>query len=145
MSAGTFVIEESLKLLGAHSLVAAADNETMTSAMHRLNGMIQRWESEGIKTGATWLEASGDELNEPMDATNAIIDNLALELSPGFKDSVPERLTINAGLGKGIVESLYQSITINPKVASAHLLRGQGNKSGYSNDVFFGPDRTVND
>ncbi len=145
MSSGTHIIHEALKMLTAHSLLAPADNETMTSAMKRLNGIGQRWLSEGINIGITKLEVPGDEFNEPDDATNAIIDNLALELSPGFKDSVPSGLRSNAHVGKNMVEDLYKEIVINPRKPSRLLLKGSGNRQGYNNEVFFGPDSTIED
>jgi hypothetical protein len=68
-----------------------------------------------------------------------------MDISPGFKDSVPTNLDRNATVGKQTVESLYQTVTINPRKPSRHLLKGSGNRSGYDNEVFFGPDSTIED
>ena len=84
MSDGTVIIKAALKEIGAHSIAAPADPESVEVGMNTLNSMLQIWLSQGIDLGIVPLETPGDELSEPLETTQAIIDNLAIGLAPNF-------------------------------------------------------------
>jgi len=140
MSAGTFVIESALKRIGAHSLIQPADAETITEGRDILNSMVQLWLSWGIDIGIVPLDAPGDELGEPLDVRNAIIDNLALMLSPDFDNGgniVSPQLKSNARNGFQIVKQLYRKSIVPRKQVSGTTPRGQGNIIGVNSRTFF--------
>ena len=76
MSDGTTLIESSLKLIGAHSIYAPADAESIEVSLGTLNSMLQLWLSQGIELNISPLNAVGEEVGEPLDTRQAIINNL---------------------------------------------------------------------
>lgn len=132
MSSGTFIIKSALKRIGANSLAQPALPETITEGRDVLNSMLQMWRSFwGIKLGTNLLDAPGDELGEPLDTRNAIIDNLALNLSPDFDNGdniLSPQMQANARIGLAFVKRTYATIKIPDKVASSTLPLGQGNR-----------------
>lgn len=147
MSSGTEIIQQALKRIGAHGITQPAAPETIVVGRDILNSMLQMWLSEGIDLGIVPLDAPGEELGEPLDARNAIIDNLALWLSPDFDNGeniVSEQLMSNARKGKNIIRNLYQDVVIPLKIVSSTLPVGQGNRTGFLRRVFKGKGGTVN-
>ena len=49
MSDGTTLIQSALKLIGAHSIYAPADAESIEVSLGTLNSMLQLWLSQGIE------------------------------------------------------------------------------------------------
>lgn len=146
MSSGTEIIESALKLIGAHSIAAPADPESIELGMKTLNSMLQLWLSQQIDLGISPLEAPGNEVGEPLDTTQAIIDNLAVSLSPNFSNGtaiVSSELRANAVNGYNQTKSLYQVFTIPNKVVSSTLPRGAGNKSASNTRTFAGKGATI--
>lgn len=148
MSSGTFIIQSALKRIGANSLAQPAGPEAITEGRDILNSMLQLWLSENIDLGIVPLDAPGDELGEPLDARNAIIDNLALRLAPDFDNGnniVSPQLTANAKREFTLIRNLYQKVLIPIKIVSSTLPIGQGNKTGLTRQrVFKGIGGTVN-
>ncbi len=142
MSSGTFIIKTALKLIGADSLAAEAPPQAIEEGKDRLNAMLQDWVSWEIKLPITPLDAPGDELNEPSDARNAIIDNLALELAPFFdngnRKKVSDDLKNNARRGFARMKQLYRTLVVPPRQISSTTPRGQGNVNGIRTRIFFG-------
>lgn len=146
MSSGTTIIELALKEIGAHSIVAPADSESIVTGMSVLNSMLQLWLSQAIDLGIVPLQAPGDELGEPLDARQAIIDNLAVAVSPNFDNGnniVSPALRAAANRGYTSIENLYQIVTIPNKVVSSTLPRGAGNDRGALNNPFAGSGATI--
>lgn len=148
MSTGTEVIQDALRLIGAHSTVTPADAESILLGMTMLNSMLQRWTSQNIDIMTTPLEVPADELSEPADTRNAIVENLALQMSPNFdngKNIISPILKSNADFDYNIVKALYWCGSIPDKVVSATLPKGAGNSKGILREAFFGVGTTVND
>lgn len=146
MSSGTEIIQKALKRIGAHSLATPALPSSIVEGRDALNSLLQLWLSQGIDLRIVPLDEPGDELGEPLDAKEAIIDNLALALAPNFdngKTVVSNSLKRNGLLGKSLVQSLYQIIRIPDKVVSSTLPRGQGNRRRFDNRVFAGRGATL--
>lgn len=146
MSSGTAIILSSLELIGAHSVVAPADSGSIEKGMFTLNSMLQLWLSQDIDLGIVPLQAPGDELGEPLDARQAIIDNLSVALGPNFDNGdnvVSQTLRNNANRGFTSIENLYQIVTIPNKVISSTLPRGAGNNRGSLNNPFAGSGATI--
>ena len=141
MSSGTFIVQSALQEIGAHSLASPAPPEVIENTANRLNKMLQRWFSWGIKIAFTPLEAPGDELSEPADTTEAIIFNLALDISGGFSNGtaaiVSPDLRRNARVTFSQVKQLYRKLIVPPRQISSTTPRGQGNVNGVRNRIFF--------
>lgn len=147
MSSGTDIIQEALGEIGAHSIAAVADPDSIVKGMNVLNSMLQLWLSKGIDLGIVPLDAPGDELSEPLDARTGIVENLAILLAPKFDNGkvvVSQTLKDNARLSKVEIKNLYQVLTIPDKVVSSTLPRGQGNNCGLRlRRVFAGKGATL--
>ena len=146
MSTGATIIKDALQAIGAHSIVSPADPDSINLGMRRLNSMLEMWQSKDIVLGTTPLRVPGDELNEPADSTNAIVANLAMDLSPDFdngKNTISPALARAASVGMANVVSIYKTINIPDKVVSSTLPVGAGN-SGYNRRVYKRKGSTVN-
>jgi hypothetical protein len=142
MSDGTTIIQSALKLIGKHSIVQPADPESVEIGKFTLNSMLQLWLSQNVDMGIVPLNAEGDELGEPLDARQGIINNLAILMAPNFDNGdvvVSQTLMANARLSKAEIKRLYRSITIPNKVVSSTLPKGAGNQvqSNYWTDTYF--------
>lgn len=146
MSTGTDIIKEALQEIGAHSNIAPASPDSIVLGMKKLNSMLEMWLSKNISIGFTPLSVPGDELNEPADTRNGIIDNLAMKLAPPFdngKQVVSQDLRINARTGFQDIKNLYQKITVPDKKVSSTLPVGAGNSRGVNRRTFFPKGGTV--
>jgi len=146
MSTGTALVERALEKIGAHSIVSPASPESIDLGFETLGSMLEMWETRGIMLGVTPIGVVGDEVNEPADARNGIISNLALELAPYFdngRDIVSQALIQSAKSGFSDIKNLYQVITIPDKVVSSTLPAGAGNRRGLSRRAFFPKGGTV--
>lgn len=140
MSSGTFIITSALKRIGAASIAQPAVPETITEGKDILNSMLQLWETWGINLGIVPLDEPGDELGEPLDTRNAIIDNLSLMLAPDFdngRGNVSEQLKNNARSGLAQIKQIYRPITAPNKGATSTTPRGIGNINGVNSRIFF--------
>lgn len=141
MSIGTSIIKAALKEIGADSVAQPDDSEAVEIGMNVLNSMYQLWLSQRIDLGIVPLEVPGDELGEPLDSRQVIIDNLAIALAPNFDNGntvVSNALISRANLGYAIIKRLYQRLTIPDKVISSTLPTGAGNTRGRFNNTFAG-------
>lgn len=146
MSTGTVIIERGLQSIGAHSIVSPADPESIILGMEKLNSMLEMWLTLGIVLGVTPLKVPGNELNEPDDARNGIITNLAIEMAPDFDNGkivVSPALERNARVSYNNIKNLYQKITIPKKVVSSTLPVGAGANRGVDRRVFFPEGATI--
>lgn len=140
MSSGTFIIESALKRIGAFSIAQTAPPETIIEGRDILKSMLQSWLSWGIDIKFAPLDKPGDELAEPLDTRNAIIDNLALMLAPDFDNgrvNVSEQLKDNARIGLVMVKQQYRKLTVPNKRVSSTTPRGIGNINGVHPRIFF--------
>ena len=148
MSSGTFIVESALKRIGAASLVQPAAPETITEGFNILGSMLMMWLSDDIDIGIVPLKAVGDELGEPLDTTNGIINNLAINMAPDFDNGkiiVSQDLRNLAAKQFALIRDIYQIIEIPVKIVSSTLPLGQGNRTGFGRQrVFKGVGGTVN-
>lgn len=148
MSTGTALVQDAARLIGAHSINAPIDSDSIVVGVTALNNMMQLWLSQGIDVGHVPLEVPASEMAEPGDTRNAIIEQLALQLAPYFfngKGVVSPDLKSRAAVDFMWVKNLYQDITIPDKTVSATLPKGEGNSKGVDRQIFFGNGATIND
>lgn len=145
MTTGTKIIQKSLQRIGKHSVVKPAASEVIEDGMDHLNSMIQGWESLCISMGCMPLKVPGDELSEPSDVKNAIIDNLAIYMAPSMNGRVTPELTRAANNGLALIKDLYQDLTIPNKVVSSTLPLGEGNDNLIGSQTFAGDGYELSD
>lgn len=146
MSTGTEIIQAALQEIGASSVLSPPSPESIEVGLRALNSMMEMWESRNILTGAMPLEVPGDELNEPPDTTNGIINNLAIKLSPKFdngKQIVSADLRNLAREEFALIKSLYQVLVTPDKVVSSTTPVGQGNERYFRARNFFRRGQTI--
>ncbi len=143
MSTGTSLIEDALKEIQVISVAVPSSPEQITHGLDKLNSMIQGWLSKGIKMQTVPITKPGEDLNEPEDARNAIVTNLAITLAATYKAQVVDTLRNDARSSYEDVKALYQEISIPEKVVSSTTPRGAGNKPGIFEKTFFSEGGTV--
>ena len=140
MSTGTVVCRDALYAGGISSNVNPPSAEQYDIAFRRLMGMLNMWLSKGIVLNFTPIDAIGQELDEPLDAYNGIVDNLAVNLLHFYKLPVPKELATNAKVNYNDIRTMYQELIIPSLVPSSTLPRGQGNSKGIDAQVFWNPN-----
>ena len=137
MSTGTSIIQDAYIQLGVESVFKEASPESLEYAGRILMGMLHLWKSFGINLSFTPLEAVGDELNEAADTRNAIVFNLAIELSTsvdnGVDAVVSEQLRNNARRTYEQVAQLCRDYSKKFKKVSGTQSKGQGNAGRFRN------------
>lgn len=148
MSIGTKLIKDALKMIGAQSIALPDDSESIDQGKDYLNRMLQMWETDQIVLATTPIATAGSELNEPADATMAIVLNLAIVLAPLFdngKANVSQVLMMNANNSYERLRQAYQVFTIPDKIPSATLPRGEGSRRFRTQRIFWGSGNTINE
>lgn len=148
MSTGTALIQDAARLIGAHSIVAPIDSDSIEVGFVALNNMMALWLSQGIDLQHVPLEVPADEMAEPGDTRNAIIEQLALQLAPYFftgQSVVSADLRALANRDFMFVKNIYQILSIPDKTVTATLPKGEGNSKGVDRQIFFGNGATIND
>ena len=139
MTTGTKIVKGALSRIGAHSVIAPANPESINEAKDILNSMLAEWYDSGIDMSTVPLNAVGDDLSEPLGARNAIIDNLAILCKPLFEGAVisPE-LSANALKGLSQIKRTWKPIVIPKAQVRDTLPKGQGNRGhGWYSDAYF--------
>lgn len=77
-------IARSLRLLRVIDADEAPEAKQAEDALMALNGMLRRWEADGIALGWNTMSAVTDELSVPEEANEAIAFNLAVRLRPEY-------------------------------------------------------------
>jgi hypothetical protein len=144
MSTGTSIIERALKRIGVLSVAVPSSPEQITDGLLELNSMLNLWLSYGIKFQFNPITQPGEELDEPIDATSAIVDNLAVRIAPDYNKPVSADLKANARRGWNDIKTQYQEVCIPDKVVSSTLPFGEGNAKGTDARVFFPKGGTLN-
>lgn len=147
MSSGTDIITKAFKRIGVFTVFNTPPPEAISDGMDRLNGMLDRWRTKFIDLPFVNLDVPGGQLQEPVDTTNAIIDNLAVELAPDYDSTqtgiISAQLKINARVGFNDLKRAYRCQGIAQFTLSSTTPVGQGNVDGlFNRRVFWGTDRT---
>lgn len=141
MSSGTFIVRSALNRIGVSTFFKTLPSETINDGRDTLKSMLQMWKTQGIEIGFAPLDASGDELGEPLDTRNAIVDNLALMLAPNFDNgkqpNVSPQLKANARSGYAWVKQQYRPLDVPNKRVSSTTPVGIGNINGVNSRTFF--------
>lgn len=147
MSTGTDIITKAYKRIGVYTVFNTPPDEAIIEGMEALNGMLDRLRSKFIQIPFTNLSVPGQELAEPVDATEAIIDNLAIQLSSNYSNGslnvVSQELRTNAKVGLIDLKKAYRCLPIPKFTLSSTTPVGQGNAGRlFNHRTFWGTDRT---
>jgi hypothetical protein len=144
MSIGTQIIEDALKVGGVLSVAVPSSPEQITDGLTRLNSLLNLWLSYGIKFNFNPITQPGEDLDEPIDVTSALVDNLWIMMAPYYSKPVTPDQKSNARRGLADVKTLYQEVSIPDKVVSSTLPTGAGQSKGTDPRVFFPKGGTLN-
>lgn len=86
MSSGAQIIQAALREIGIDSPQTPAQATDLVFAVKTLNSMLGIWETWDIELNTTPITVIADELGEPEDAYNGIVQNLALELAGPYSN-----------------------------------------------------------
>lgn len=93
------IVSRALRLLRVIDPNESPEAEQMEGAIEALNGMMRRWEANGLSLG--WSDVSGpsDDVPAPDEALDAIVFNLATKLRPEYGVALESDVYINADQG----------------------------------------------
>lgn len=93
------IVSRALRLLRVIDPNESPEAEQMVGAIEALNGMMRRWEANGLSLG--WSDVSGpsDEVPAPDEAIDAMVFNLATKLRPEYGVALEQDVYVMADQG----------------------------------------------
>lgn len=131
------VILDALKEIVAIPSEASVGAYEAQVGIFYLNAMMQDFAVNGINVGYTIIDSLGDEMTVPDGALEPIVKNLAIEMSPVFKETLT-----SSDLFEQAQDGINTLLQISlPTIANAAypstLPMGSGNYSGTLGDTFY--------
>ena len=141
MTSAAVIIDRSLKALGATSVLNPAAPELTNDSFEYLVELLNRWAAQNTNFGALIPDVLGDDLEEPLFVTQALIYTLASEISPMARKTPNKHLL-------HLVSKTYKAMIVRvnprPKVQFPNTLPlGAGNKTGPFGRTFYPEPETV--
>ena len=93
------IVSRALRLLRVIDPNESPEAEQMVGAIEALNGMMRRWEANGLSLGWSDVSVPSDEVPAPDEAIDAIVFNLATKLRPEYGAALEQDVYINADQG----------------------------------------------
>lgn len=144
MTTAVKIIKKALRRIGVHGL-KPVPAEALNEALFTLNAMLDDWATQDIDIPYFLCEVTADELGEPADTREAIINNLAVLESPNWDNGndtrVSARLLQNAKMGFLHVIAGYRCFDVPLTVLSSTTPVGAGNITEVNSQVFWGTNR----
>lgn len=110
-----------LQVIDANQATPARDSQT---AMEALNGMVTRWEANGLALGWSNVSAVDDTLPLPDEALEAVTFNLAVRLAAEYP--LPQAMPGIADLAKSLLAELRRDrLTSAPITLASDLPRAE--------------------
>jgi hypothetical protein len=125
------IVRDALLHLRVQDAAEAVDAQAMQDAIRALNGMMQRWEADGVSVGWTDVSAPDDALSAPSEAEEAISYNLAVRLRARYGVAIdPDVIQMAtdglAALRADVIANTYS------RISYADLPMGEGWCGGYN-------------
>lgn len=149
MSTANFLILQALTRIGKHSPLKSAKSDDLLAGLSSLQSFLEMLGTMNIRLPINPVRGSGDEVGETLDTRNALINNLAIEISVNYDNGqaiVSDTLRANAASGMAFLKKWY---TVDPpplrRISSTAPL-GAGNERfrySVSSRKFFGPVRVL--
>lgn len=99
MATGAQLISRSLRLISMLDGTESAEGKMFEDAMLSLNGMLRRWEADGLSLGWQPIDNPDDVLPLPEEAEEAVTFNLAMLLAPEYGVVPSQIVAIKAETG----------------------------------------------
>lgn len=115
------IVARSLRLLRVVDSNEAPEAEDFETARIALNGMMQRWEANGLALGWQPVQTPAEEFPAPPEAEQAIAYNLALMLRPEYGANLEPDVVQTAN--DGLSELRRDMLVANPLVLRQRLPR----------------------
>lgn len=96
MATASNIISSAMRKINAMDANESLDASDFATSVDALNGMMTRWEADGLSNGWSDVENPGDECHFPPEIKLAVIYNLAIELAPEFGQQVSAPVAKNA-------------------------------------------------
>jgi len=142
MSTGITIIKAALGEIGQDSEQTEAQAVDLVNAVNTLNSMLAIWETNDIDMKLTMIAVAADELSEPIDAFNGIVQLLALERAPRYSSGgvsvVSPQLQNNANRNYEFIRGKYgiKNLERPKRKVSGTLPRGAGQTRGFKPQIF---------
>ncbi len=151
MSTVNFLVLGALTKIGKNSPLKPAKPEDVLTGLQSLQSFLQQLETQNIILTANPVRAPSDEVGESLDTRNALINNLAIEISTNYDNGqgiVSDSLQRNANSGMAFLKKWYTEDCLPTRRISSTAPLGAGNekfKYSASSRKFFGPLRILNE
>lgn len=121
MTTAATIVSRALRLLRVVDSNEAPEAEDFETARQALNGMLRRWEANGLALGWQDVDNPADELSIPAEAEQAVAFNLALMLRAEYGVSLDADVIEFAQ--EGLAELRRDVLVANPLVLRQRLPR----------------------
>lgn len=121
MTTAATIVSRALRLLRVVDSSEAPEAEDFETARQALNGMLRRWEANGLALGWQDVDNPADELSIPAEAEQAVAFNLALMLRAEYGVSLDADVVEFAQ--EGLSELRRDVLVANPLVLRQRLPR----------------------
>jgi hypothetical protein len=121
MTTAATIVSRALRLLRVVDSNEAPEAEDFETARQALNGMMRRWEANGLALGWQDVDNPADELSIPAEAEQAVAFNLALMLRAEYGVSLDADVIEFAQ--EGLAELRRDVLVANPLVLRQRLPR----------------------
>ena len=149
MSTVNSIILGALRKIGKDSPLKPAKPEDVVKGLDSLQSLLQMWATDNIDLGTNTFRGESEELGEPLDTRNALINNLALELAPEYDNGqiiVSETLRNRAAQGMAFLKKWYKMDPRPLRRISSTAPIGAGNEKyiySINQRKSFGPNRVL--
>lgn len=121
MTTAATIVSRALRLLRVVDSNEAPEAEDFETARQALNGMLRRWEANGLALGWQDVDNPADELSIPAEAEQAVAFNLALMLRAEYGVSLDADVVGFAQ--EGLADLRRDVLVANPLVLVPRLPR----------------------
>jgi hypothetical protein len=121
MTTAATIVSRALRLLRVVDSNEAPEAEDFETARQALNGMLRRWEANGLALGWQDIESPADEMPIPAEAEQAVAFNLALVLRAEYGTTLDADVIQFAQ--EGLAELRRDVLVANPLVLNQRLPR----------------------
>jgi len=149
MSTANFIILASLTKIGKNSPLKSAKAADLSAGLDSLQSFLQQLSTMNIFLTANPIRTFSDDVGETLDTRNALINNLAIEISTNYDNGqiiVSENLRRNAETGMAFLKKWYTQDPPPLRRISSTAPLGAGNERfrfSTSSRKFFGPVRVL--
>lgn len=106
-------INRALRLIGKLAQGQSPTAGETTDALSAMNGMLTRWEANGLTMGFSPVSAAGSTVPVPAEINDAVAYNLAIRLAPEYGYPIPAEV---AAIAESTLRDLQRDATSVPRL-----------------------------